>query len=114
VAPILKGNPDALLTSPSRKLLAYVGFYGDNGNLRVARWNSNPDRIDDYYDLFFNLRTYENQPQQSFIVIDNIPTAPERLARFDSCSDAMHFTQPVFKDLTREIYLYTCRGFKGY
>jgi len=114
VAPILKSNPDALLTSPSRKLLAYVGFYGDNGNLRVARWNSNSDRIDDYYDLFFNLRAYENQPQQAFIVIDNIPVVPERLARFDSCSGATHFTQPVFKDLTREIYLYICRGFKGY
>ncbi len=112
--PILAANPDALLTSPSRKLLAYISFYAEPGKLRVARWNPEQQNIRDYYDLFFNLRKYTNTSEQTFILINETPLESNFLSRFTHCDPGQHFKETVFRDLSRHIYLYQCSGFKGY
>lgn len=112
--PILAANPDSLLTSPSRKLLAYISFYAEPGKLRVARWNPEQQNIRDYYDLFFNLRKYTNTPEQAFTLINETPLESNFLSRFAHCDPEQHFKETVFSDLSRHIYLYQCSGFKGY
>lgn len=112
--PTLQAYPDAVITSPSRKLLAYVGFYATPGELNVARWNSDDSNIRDYYDLFFNLRKYDNQPEKAFLLINEVEITDEVLSRFDSCGTGQMFEYQALKDLTRTVYLYPCKGFKGY
>ncbi|SIS57940.1 ArnT family glycosyltransferase [Neptunomonas antarctica] len=112
--PVLMASPNALITSPSRKLLAYISFYAEPGQLRVARWNPDQNNIRDYYDLLFNLRNYAHQNQQAFILINETPLDSNLLSRFQQCGSEQHYTETVFRDLSREIYLYECTGFKGY
>ncbi|BBB29594.1 glycosyltransferase family 39 protein [Neptunomonas japonica] len=112
--PALEANPEALITSPSRKLLAYMSFYAEPGKLRVARWNPNKESIRDYYDLFFNLREYKNTADKKFILISETPAGDKFLAQFEQCNSPQHYTETVFSDLTRHIYLYECTEFKGY
>lgn len=112
--PILIANPEARITSPSRKLLAYISFYAEPGKLRVARWNPEQHNIRDYYDLYFNLRSYTNKQSQVFIFIDENPAGKHYLSRFELCDPEQHFIENVFSDLRRELYLYKCYGFKGY
>ncbi len=114
LVPAIKSYPDALITSPSRKLLAYVGFYATPGQLNVARLNSDNTNIRDYYDLFFNARKYDNQPDQTFLLINETALSGDVLSQFNSCGTEQVFDYPALKDLKRTIYLYPCKGFKGY
>lgn len=113
VKPMLDANPSLVLASPSRKLLAYISFYATPGELRVASWNANPDYIEDYYDLFFNLRRYTNENKE-FLLVNETSLPVSILSRFNSCETLPTQELAVFKDLTRSLYQYRCTGFKGY
>lgn len=114
--PILEQYPNAKLTSESRDILAYLGYYAAPGSFNFARWNSNADNIRDYYDLKVNLREWqgENHKQQQYVFVTRNPLDNDVLKSFHSSQKLAQFTSHPYVDMQRDVNVYLLTGFKGY
>lgn len=110
----LQNEPGLLLLSPSRKLLAAVGYYASPDELRLASWQPDPDYVADYYDQEFNLRTRQGDADQSYLLIMQQPAEGAMLERFDRAEFVEKLDIPVYHNLSREIWVYRLQGFNGY
>lgn len=110
VAPVMAENPDALLLSDSRKLLAAVGFYAMPGEFRVAHWSDDPDYIADYYDLRVNVRDID-VPGAEYIWIGENPIPDQVSQYFGEVEFIESVSAQVYPTLTHEAYLYRLREY---
>jgi 4-amino-4-deoxy-L-arabinose transferase-like glycosyltransferase len=110
----LQQDQQLLLLSPSRKLLAAVGYYAAPGEMRVSSWQPNADYVADYYDQMFNLRQYQGQPQQAFLLLTQQPADDAMLASFAQARLQQQLSVPVYHNLNRDIWVYYVQGFQGY
>lgn len=112
--PTIAHYPEHTLTSDSRDLLAYLGYYSKLGSYNFARWNPDANDIRDYYDLTVNLKKWQGDLNHTFIYISRQPVAPHIKQRFNSTLFLTKITVPVYDNFFREIYVYEFIGFKGY
>ena len=114
LADALVQEPQLLLASPSRKLLAAVGYYADPLQVRGVRWEENAQEVQDYYDQRFNLELYRGQEQQAFLLLIEQPAPAAMLNRFNQWQLQQKLLVPVYHNLQREIWVYRVQGFRGY
>ncbi len=114
VEPILQKDPNLILTSDSRKLLAVIGFYAMPGEFRLARWGADEEDIRDYYDLRVNLRDFKSTPDQEFLWVGETQPEPQVLSAFESAIFVDQFEMPVYHNLSQHLYLYKMQGFIDY
>ena len=136
--PYLAQYPSARLTSDSRDLLAYLGYFAEPGSFHFARWNPNPNNIRDYYDLKLNIREFiaqdtigqddnikeenipaansplENLNTEDFLFVTKQPLKPEIAARFASTKDLGVIEQPINSNESRRVYITLVTDFIGY
>ena len=112
--PIIAQHPDHTLTSDSRDLLAYMGYYSKPGSYNFARWNPDANDIHDYYDLTVNLKKWQDDIHHAFIYISRKPVTSDIKERFHHTYFLTKITVPVYDNFSREIYVYEFIGFKGY
>ena len=112
--PIRQQYSDALLTSNSRDLIAYMGYYSAPKQLNFARWQPKPDNIRDWYDLKFNLRQYQNAPEQAFLFISNKVLPIEIQQQFAEIEHISSMETPVYTNFSRRLEVYIAKGFQGY
>ena len=112
--PVMQANPDLLLASSSRKLLATLGYYATPGEFRVSRWNPDANDVRDYYDQMANLRMYQGDLGQEFLWVSETPAPPEFLLAFASAELSLQISVPVYSNLSRELWVYRVGGFIGY
>lgn len=113
IQPFLEEQPNAILASDSRDILAYVGFHALPKSSRFARWNPDNSNIRDHYDLKYNFRQYSDSEQQ-FLFISKAPLSPQQLSRFDSAYSLGSVEQKIFKDKQHKVFVYRLKGFNGY
>lgn len=103
--------PKAYLLSDSRKLLAYLGFYASpRFDQRVAAWN--PEQaIRHHYHLTSDLTQVT---ADEFIFVAEHPVSDEVLSHFEQAKQLPFDQIPVYKDWSRELFVYYVAGFKGY
>jgi len=112
--PIIAKHPEHTLTSDSRDLLAYLGYYSKPGSYNFARWNPDANDIRDYYDLTVNLKKWRGDMNHAFIYVSRKPVANNIKQRFNNTYFLTKITIPVYDNFSREIYVYEFIGFKGY
>jgi len=112
--PFLNQHPDAILTSDSRDLLAYLGYYGAPGSFNFARWNPNEKDIRDYYDLKVNLRLWQGNTTQSFIFVTKKPLDERMIDRFIQVKALGTISTQVYHNQTMTVYISHATGFRGY
>lgn len=112
--PILARYPEARLTSDSRDLIAYLGYYGAPGSFYFARWNPNANNIRDYYDLELNLRQWAGEEQQGYIFVSHQPLTASMLDRFEEAYPLGELRYDVYSDQKMSVQVTFARGFKGY
>jgi 4-amino-4-deoxy-L-arabinose transferase-like glycosyltransferase len=110
VAPVMAENPDALLLSDSRKLLAAVGFYAMPGEFRLAHWSDDPDYIADYYDLRVNIRDIDVLGQE-YIWISEKPIPDQVRQSFGDVEFIGNTSVQVYPTLTHEAYIYRLQNY---
>ena len=114
VQPLFQENPEARLTSESRRVLAIVGYYATPGELRLARWNSNSAWVEDTYDQRFNLRQFQGDSDSVFIWVSESPVPEDRLAAFASFESLGMIEVPIYHNRAHRLYLYRAQEFLGY
>lgn len=112
--PTIAQYPEHTLTSDSRDLLAYLGYYSKPGSYNFARWNPDANDIHDYYDLTVNLKKWQDDMNHAFIYISRKPATSDIKERFNHTYFLTKITAPVYDNFSREIYVYEFIGFKGY
>lgn len=114
IRPLITAFPDAKLTSDSRDILAYIGYYARPGSFDFARWNPQADNIRDYYDLKVNLRDFAGNSQQTFVFVSKEPLEESLLSRFEASTPLGKVSTSPYEGDTMSLYLSLLRGFKGY
>lgn len=114
LSPYLKQRPKAILTSDSRDLIAYLGYYASPGSFKFARWNPDPENIRDYYDLKVNLRNWRGDQQQEFIVVTKTPISAHLSSRFLTTKPHAILETAAYADQTLRVHVTLARGFLGY
>ncbi|WP_188151431.1 ArnT family glycosyltransferase [Teredinibacter waterburyi] len=121
--PYLTTYPNARLTSDSRDLLAYLGYFAEPGSFQFARWSPNPDNIRDYYDLKLNLRDFTGQESddqetrlkaREFLFVTKEPFTAEFSAGFSSTKNLGVIKQAINSTESRRVYLTLATNFIGY
>ena len=110
VQPIVRADPQRLVVSNSRLLLANFHYYSSSPRPRIRAWNSN-GQIDNHYELVQDLDT---QLGADVLFLARNPLGEDVLRRFDSSAQLVPIEVPVYSDLTRRLYVYRLDGFKGY
>lgn len=111
----IENNPEALLiTSDSRKLLVYSGYYFQRGNNVLAYWNPSETDIRNYYDQEFNLRNWAGKDEQRFLYIAENPLSPSELERFAQSELIYHKEKYHPSAPKKTLYAYQLKGFQGY
>lgn len=114
LVPYIEQYPKAILTSDSRDLIAYLGYYAKPGSFEFARWNPDADNIRDYYDLKVNLRNWRGNQQQEFIVVTKNPVSVQLSSRFLSTKPLGTLSTQAYADQTMGVHITLARGFLGY
>ena len=114
IEPIILQHPNAKILSPSRDLLAYMGFYTGRHVNDLIFWNPNENYIANHYDLKNNLRDQPYNRQASFILLLKSPIEDRIANRFSIISDLGIHTHQVSEHIVRTVFLYQVSGFKGY
>ena len=106
-----KQYPNAMLLSGSRKLLAYLGFYTKPPfQQQVAAWN--PEQIvRNHYALKASL-TEANHGEYLFVSEKPLPADILQSFHFSKLVGTEQIT--IYQDLTRQVFVYYMKGFKGY
>ena len=108
--PMLKEEPERLVVSNSRLLLANLHYYSDAPRPQIRAWNSNA-LVDNHYELVADLGM---NPGADILFIARNPLGDEVLKRFNLSLQLAPIQVPVYDDLTRRLYIYRLDGFKGY
>ena len=108
--PMLKEEPERLVVSNSRLLLANLHYYSDAPRPQMRAWNSN-GLVDNHYELVADLGM---NPGADILFIARNPLGDEVLKRFNLSLQLAPIQVPVYDDLTRRLYIYRLDGFKGY
>ena len=108
--PIVKAEPQRLVVSNSRLLLANMHYYSETPRPQIRAWNSN-QLIDNHYELVADLG---GQSGADVFFLARNPLGEEVLERFDNSVQLAPIQVPVYADLTRQLYIYRLDGFKGY
>jgi hypothetical protein len=106
----VKAEPQRLVVSNSRLLLANVHYYSETPRPQIRAWNSN-ELIDNHYELVADLGA---QLGSDVFFLARNPLGEEVLERFDNSVQLAPIKVPVYADLTRQLYIYRLDGFKGY
>ncbi|MEC7975369.1 MAG: hypothetical protein VX142_06115, partial [Pseudomonadota bacterium] len=76
----------------------------------LLAWDSN-GQIDNHYELRASLADY---PGANVLFVARNPLTETVLQRFQSSRVLAPIEVPVYRDLTRRLYVYQLNGFKGY
>jgi|GEM_PF-452707 len=114
LTPYTQQYPLATLSSDSRDLLAYLGYYAMPGEFRFARWNPSTTNVRDYYDLTVNLRQWENQQDIEFLFVNRGELSANIIDRFEHYQALGTINTQVYTDQVMSVTVSYLKGFKGY
>ncbi|MEC7379175.1 MAG: glycosyltransferase family 39 protein [Pseudomonadota bacterium] len=103
-------DPTRLVVSNSRFLLANFEYYLNAPQPTLLAWDSN-GQIDNHYELRASLADYSGA---NVLFVARNPLTEMVLQRFQSSRVLAPIEVPVYRDLTRRLYVYQLNGFKGY
>ena len=112
--PVLAQNADAKYLSPSRNLLAYIGFYSHKHVADLVYWNPNRERVDNHYDLKNNIADVDKEGKQTYILFLKRPIEPEMSEQFKSTELLGTYKYDVSQSIFRKVLVYKVDGFEGY
>lgn len=102
--------PRAALLGESRRLLAYLSYYGASPERDVVSWNPR-GHVRHQFDLDGDL---SQSPQRPMLYLSEGPLTESVLASFDQVQPLGEARYVVYPDLVRRVYGYYVQGFKGY
>lgn len=108
--PVFAAHPGAVLTSPTRNLMAHMGYQMRDLNPPAASWNPSSQHSD-HYKLSTDLRPYAGR-DLVFVSLEPPTEALERYcARLENLGT---FTTWLDAQTPRSMYVYVLHGFTGY
>ncbi len=110
VRPWTERYPEARLLGESRRLLAYLGYYGAAPQRPIASWNP-AGRVRHQFDLEGDVADFADQPM---VFLSERPLSAEVLDRFERVVELGEARYQVYPDLVRQVYGYHLQGFRGY
>ncbi|WP_052692100.1 glycosyltransferase family 39 protein [Teredinibacter purpureus] len=112
--PFLTQYPNAILTSDSRDLLAYLGYFAMPNQFQLARWNPDETNIRDYYDLKANLRKWQGKTDQGFIFVSRRELNTAISSQFERATPLGVIATEVYRNDSMSVSVSYLKGFKGY
>ncbi|MGE5469190.1 MAG: glycosyltransferase family 39 protein [Bacteroidota bacterium] len=108
--PILQAHPDAVLTSPTRNLLAHMLYQERDLRPTFASWNPSGE-ASDHYKLTTDLRQYVGR---DVILVSLDPVGDEFAPYFAGIEKLASLKAPLDASTSRGMEVYLLHDFKGY
>lgn len=108
--PVFAAHPDAVLTSPTRNLMAHMGYQLRELHPPAASWNPG-GQATDHYKLSTDLRPYIGR---DLVFVSQEPPGDSLESHCAELENLGLFTAWLDADTPRSMYVYVLHGYTGY